>query len=63
MTDTTRRRLEALIADPGQFAAGQQHERDRICAIIKLRQQDLDCRSAEYRECINLLHAIHLSLS
>lgn len=58
MMDATRRRLEALISDSGQFSAGAQHERERIRAIIKLRQQDLDVRSAEHRECVAILHAI-----
>lgn len=58
MTESTRQRLEALISDSGQFSAGAQHERERIRAIIKLRQQDLDVRSAEHRECVAILHAI-----
>lgn len=58
MNDPTRQRLEALLSDNGQFAAGTQHERERIRALIKLRQETLDSRSAEYRECINILHAI-----
>lgn len=56
--DATRQRLEALISDSGQFSAGAQHERERIRAIIKLRQQNLDVRSAEHRECVAILHAI-----
>lgn len=56
MTNEIQRRLAALITDSGAFRAGQDHERQRLAQLLRVRMDELHCNSIAWQECKNLLN-------